>query len=210
MMKRVVGIDVGATQKGFHVVLLEGGRFKPAHFKNMAKLVSWVKMHQPLAIAIDSPCRWARDGGSRNCERSLQINGERISCFSTPTQSRASSSSFYDWVRNGLGLYRLLEATHPIYDGGVVEPPVLCETFPQAVACMLAGRKVSAKSKGRIRRQILSGAGYDATGLRNIDLVDAALCALAAEALLDGRYQKFGQAEDGFIITPQQTPDDKE
>jgi hypothetical protein len=38
--------------------------------------------------------------------------------------------------------------------------------------------------------------------LSNIDLVDAALCALAAQALLAGRFQTYGDAREGFIVVP--------
>lgn len=201
-MKTYLGIDVGGPRKGFHTVALRGREFEPRAFGNVEELVNWVRELKPLAIAIDAPCAWSADGGSRECERTLRIGADRISCFSTPTQARASGRSFYDWVRNGLALYQALAPDYPLYTGENTLGPVLCETFPQAVACMLAGRKVSARHKSPVRRQILRAATYDPDGLSNIDLVDAALCAIAAKALVAGRHMKFGNTQEGFIVTP--------
>lgn len=202
MMRSVIGIDVGGARKGFHAVAMQGQSFVTFASPELEKLSRWLQLMQPAAIAIDAPSSWAVEGGSRTCERMLRIGDERISCFSTPTEERAAGSSFYDWVRNGLTLYQALQATHSLYSGGEVKAPVVGETFPQAVACMLAGRKVSAKRKARVRREVLDESGYDVRGLHNIDLVDAALCALTAEALIQNRFVAFGRPEDGFIVTP--------
>ena len=200
-MNACLGIDVGGPRKGFHAVLLRESKFEPHAFVSVEGLLKWIGEMQPQAIAIDAPCGWSMDGGSRECERALRIGNERISCFSTPTRARAGSS-FYGWVRNGLELYRALGHDYRLHDGGEPSGPLLCETFPQAVACMLAGRKVPARHKSPVRRRVLRDAGYDPDGLGNIDLVDAALCAIAAKALLSGRFQAFGNAAEGFIITP--------
>jgi hypothetical protein len=39
--------------------------------------------------------------------------------------------------------------------------------------------------------------------LTNIDYVDAALCALSARAVLLGKFDVYGNAFDGVIVTPQ-------
>lgn len=201
-MKSYLGIDVGGPRKGFHAVALRGREFEPRAFRDTGDLVNWVHELKPAAIAIDAPCAWSADGGSRECERTLRIGAERISCFSTPTQARAEGRAFYDWVRNGLTLYQALAPDYSLYAGEKTRGPILCETFPQAVACMLAGRKVSARRKSPVRRQVLRDAAFNPDGLRNIDEVDAALCAIAAESLAAGRHEEFGNAKEGFIVTP--------
>jgi predicted RNase H-like nuclease len=53
-----------------------------------------------------------------------------------------------------------------------------------------------------VRRAALKREGYDVSGLPNIDFVDAALCAAAADAFRINRYQLFGDREEGFIVVP--------
>ena len=36
----------------------------------------------------------------------------------------------------------------------------------------------------------------------NIDLVDAALCAVAANAVLAGRFKSYGDLAEGFVLAP--------
>jgi len=77
------------------------------------------------------------------------------------------------------------------------------ETFPHAIMWAMAGGKVvSAKSKVKTRREALQNRGYDTGTLSNIDFVDAALCAIAANESRKGNYQRFGNREEGFIIVP--------
>jgi predicted RNase H-like nuclease len=104
---------------------------------------------------------------------------------------------------NGAKLFAALEKSHKLLDDETVAgQPVCFETFPQAVACALAGERVSAKQKGTVRRGLLVRAGVATEALTNIDRVDAALCALAAHRFLQGRYRKFGDARSGYIVTP--------
>ena len=65
-----------------------------------------------------------------------------------------------------------------------------------------AGEWVSAKHKGKVRRELLVKANVAIDALTNIDTVDAALCALAAHYVLLGRYRMFGDAQTGFIVVP--------
>ena len=60
-----------------------------------------------------------------------------------------------------------------------------------------------AKEKKQNRREVLRAANLDVTKLPNIDYVDAALCALAADHLLRGSFKAYGTADDGFIVVPQ-------
>lgn len=61
---------------------------------------------------------------------------------------------------------------------------------------------VPAKPKVPSRRRILQDWGYDADSLPNIDFLDAALCAVAAEAFREGRSKHFGRRNEGFIVIP--------
>ena len=66
----------------------------------------------------------------------------------------------------------------------------------------LAGKVVSARRKGVVRRELLRAAGIAMQHLTNIDVVDAALCALTAQALLARRFKAYGDAGEGFIVVP--------
>jgi len=157
------------------------------------------------------------DGGSRQAERELEIDGDKIHCFSTPTRVRAEEhleharqqgrSDFYGWVRNGMSLFHALADVWPLYRGEC-QFPFSVETFPHAVACYLEGRRVA---RGvRARRQLLDRvlAGPISGQLGNADFVDAALCALAARAFGGQQggpgqtYRQFGNPQEGFIVVP--------
>ncbi len=45
-------------------------------------------------------------------------------------------------------------------------------------------------------------AGIDISALTNMDLVDAALCALTAQHLVAGSIKTYGDITDGFIVVP--------
>jgi predicted nuclease with RNAse H fold len=198
----VVGIDVGGPRKGFHAVALREGSYLDTFASPDARdLAAWCVQAGARAVAIDAPCRWSRSGRARPAERALAAEG--IHAFATPSLEAAEGRAFYGWMRNGAALYEVMEQHFPLFDGGnAVSGPVCCETFPQAVACALAGKVVSARHKTTVRRELLGEAGIATQPLSNIDLVDAALCALAAQALLAGRFQAYGDAREGFIVVP--------
>lgn len=201
----VVGIDVGGKAKGFHAVALRDGKFYERITSCCStEIADWCFALDPLIIAIDAPCKWSVNGSSRKAERDLNINGEVIQCFKTPTCDRASNnlSGFYSWVFNGVELYQALSPHYPLFDGRCNEKQTCIETFPHAVVCSLAGKVVSASPKAKTRREALRKAGYDDSQLPNIDFVDAALCALTAKAFLDGKYTCFGDPDEGYIVVP--------
>lgn len=201
----VVGIDVGGAKKGFHAVALRNGAFVRAAESDPAAIVAWCVVQKATVVAVDAPCAWSRKDSSRKAERDLRLFGEKIHCFATPTRERAkdNNKSFYCWVFNGEKLYQQLQNHYPLFNGEQCEGPVCIETFPHAAACALAGRVVSAKHKAKVRREVLQRRGYDAGILSNIDYVDAAICAVVAEAFRIGRYHPpFGNHEEGFIIVP--------
>lgn len=198
----VVGIDVGANEKGFHAVALRNGAFWSFRSPDPAHIAEWCRELEAKIIAIDAPCAWSASGGSRLAERSLTMAGKTIQCFKTPTRSVAEGRNFYDWVRNGEALYRTLSGHYELFDGASRVGNIMFETFPHAVLCALAGKLVSARRKSSTRRQSLRVQGYAPDTLRRIDYVDAGLCALTAERFLLGETVSFGDATEGFIVIP--------
>jgi predicted RNase H-like nuclease len=199
----VVGIDVGAKRKGFHAVAMrDRGLVDCATHIDPAWIVRWCRRHYATIVAVDAPCKWSQSGSSRRAERDLRLPDGKIHCFSTPMRKQAINRGFYDWIFNAETLYRQLTADYPLFDGARGSGPACIETFPHAVVCFMAGRIVLARPKARVRREALENSGYDTRGLANIDFVDAALCALAAEAFRTDRYHSFGDRAEGFIVVP--------
>ncbi|HKT33254.1 MAG TPA: DUF429 domain-containing protein [Nitrospira sp.] len=198
----VAGIDVGGTKKGFHVVALRGKTIVAMLSRCRAQeAVAWCREHRVSAVAIDAPCRWSLTGRARPCERELA--GLGLSCFSTPCQSIGTVHPFYRWMVNGAELVRLLTPHYRIYDDPIALIEPLCfETFPQAIACALSGKRLSAKRKRVDRRRVLKESGLAIQCLTAIDEIDAALCALTAQYVLDGRFRAYGDAVEGFILIP--------
>lgn len=198
----VVGIDVGGGKKGFHAVALHDGKFTDKTTnRDPAAIVGWCLDHKARVVAVDAPCRWSKYGSSRLAER--ELSKQSIWCFSSPTKERALHRDFYKWMLNGEKLYECLESRqYPRFDGNRTAGQICIETFPHAIVCALAGRVVSAKPKATVRRFALQGRGYDISGLPNVDFVDAALCAVTANAFHNGGYQLYGDRDEGFIVVP--------
>ena len=206
----VVGIDVGGERKGFHAVAFFNGRFVDK-VKNADPgiITTWCIIHKAKIVAVDAPCLWSLKGSSRLVERELNIAGEKIHCFATPTREKAISNKakFYDWVLNGEKLYKALESNkYPLFNYKRTKGNVCIETFPHAVVCAMAGQVIPAKPKLERRRDALEHLGLDITDLNNIDFLDAALCAVAANEFLKGKYHAFGDRHEGFIVVPAATP----
>lgn len=197
----VVGIDVGGTRKGFHAVALRDGAFmEGSHRTTPSDIREWCRDVDADIVAVDAPCRWSATGRARPAERELAREG--IFAYATPTRGVAEAKSFYQWMLNGAALYRLLQNEYKLFDGRKANERICLETFPQAAACALAGRVLPAKQKGIDRREVLRRAGIDTSRLTNIDYVDAALCAVVAESVRQGRYATYGDAQGGFIVVP--------
>lgn len=201
------GIDVGGERKGFHAVALRGLQVSGCFASpDAAAVADWCRAQGALAVGVDAPCRWSATGRARAAERILMQRG--IACFASPTRAVAEAHprNYYGWMLCGAALFAALEQSHRLYDGGAVTAatPVCFETFPQAVACILAGRTVAARDKRAVRRGLLEGAGIDTARLTHIDWIDAALCALAARACLQGRCEAIGDAVEGHIVLPVQ------
>lgn len=209
----VVGIDVGGEKKGFHAVALANGSYhdcirpKGVTKVGVAELVGWVRELQATVVAIDAPCRWSEDDHCRPAERALMQEG--IWCFSTPTRERAVEhpNKYFDWMLQGESLFRALEADFPLCRELPTAGQRCCfETYPHAITWHLRGGNADASHKGSQRRDLLERAGIDTGALTNIDLVDAALCALTAHYAATGvecrSFPESGGSTSGLIIVP--------
>ncbi len=203
----VVGIDVGGLRKGFHAVAFKGGTYyAKCSTTSIPKLVTWCcSTVQAQVVGIDAPCRWSNDGRARPAER--QLMGSGIWCFSTPTYQMAldHSTDHFGWMLNGAELFQALELTHPLPAGFPFESGKKCcfETFPHAIASALLPPPVLAANKRKDRKKVLKQFGVDTSELINIDLIDAALCALTAHFAASGQECKaYGERATGLMILP--------
>lgn len=187
-MWEFAGIDVGGKTKGFHLVgLSEDNNLQSRHVLAPGDAVRTLKSWGARVVAVDAPMSWAAEGRARISERQLESYG--IHCFKTPCESIAHDKSFYDWVRNGLALYDVLSEhkyRRPIELSKVDKRSLrMIETFPHAIAMRLSTSDSRGRSKVRFRRQVLRENEINESQLRNIDFVDAALCALLARIYLE-------------------------
>jgi predicted RNase H-like nuclease len=128
---------------------------------------------------------------------------EGITCYYAPTEQKAREHAFYTWMLPGRALFDALASSYPLFLGESSSDGRTCiETFPHAVACAMAGELVSAKKKHVVRRELLERAGLSTAELSNIDEVDAALCAVAADHFARGKFKSYGDRKGGFIIVP--------
>ena len=205
----VVGIDVGGPKKGLHAVALRGGQYHAQLATcDVDEMVRWCRALGATVIAIDAPCGWSTDGKGRPAEQELMK--EKIWCFSSPLRSKAIDhpTNYYGWMLFGEELYQALKRTHPIT---TVWPPVRerysFETFPHAITWHLRGGNATARNKRVQRTQALEAMGVSTEALTNIDLLDAALCALTAQlAVTNTSLLKFGEGVTGFIMVPPMRP----
>lgn len=200
----VVGIDVGSVRKGFHAVALRNGSYdRDDHFSDPEALAAWCVELGAVAIGVDTPCRWSPDGRARTAER--QLMSCRIWCFSTPSRETACShpKGHFDWMLNGERLLSAIQRSHVLYSGGPRPgASFVFETFPHGVACALAGKNLSARSKRVDRRGLLVELGVALDALTNMDLIDAALCAVTAHRVMQDAYWSVGDSDGGFMLLP--------
>lgn len=196
-----VGVDVGAEAKGFHAVALHRNEVIARHHAADAREIhAWCVSHDALAVGVDAPCRWRSAREPRKAER--EMAQEKIFCFATPSEDAARRTAFHRWMLNGAALYAELDKDFALYDGRDITSGICFETFPQAIACALAGRVLSATRKRFERKVLLEKAGVKTATLTSIDYVDAALCALTARHLVEGRFKAYGDRETGYIVVP--------
>ena len=206
MKRRVVGIDVGGSRKGFHAVALEGGAFLARHQTSCVEdLADWCRDEIGASIvAIDAPCRWSTGGRVRPAERELLAHG--IRCFLTPSRRVAVQhpKHYYEWMLRGAELFRALEKTHPLCREAPTGDVACCfETFPHAISWHLRGGNAAAAKKKAQRVALLRRHGGYAACLVSIDWIDAALCAVVAAMAAAARPLKiYGEEHTGYIIVP--------
>lgn len=202
----VVGIDVGGARKGFHAVALADGIYLDRkQTPSVREVVRWVRKEiGAQVVAIDSPCRWGSGKSGRAAELELLAAGVR--CFITPTRREAlrNTTGFYHWMLRGAELFRVLEKTHPLcHAGKAAGGKCTFETFPHAITWHLRGGKADAIRKRPQRLALLRRHGISVAALTNMDWIDAALCALAAEMFAAGHGMHFyGDRNTGHIVVP--------
>lgn len=203
--RAVAGIDIGGDGKGNNLVILRGVDIVcNVRKETPEQMLEKCLQFDVAAVGIDAPCQWRTGAAGRQAERALAQ--QSISLFATPTRelALASKSGFYGWMFNGERIYNVFAPHFPLYtNAGTSVGPVCFETFPHAITCaLLKNEAASAKQKRTQRRQVLEDAGIQTVTLRSIDEVDAALCALTANLLLEGRVVAHGDASGGFIVVP--------
>ncbi len=196
----VIGIDVGGPRKGFHAVVLREGQICGTKTDCDPKvIVEWCLEQKASVVGVDAPCNWSQNK-HREAERLLNQAG--MHCFYTPTRERAQCNPFYSWMLNGETLFTALRKHFPLFIGRRQAKRVCFETFPHAIVCALSGRIVPAHPKTSVRREVLKNLGLDITLLTNIDLVDAALCAVTADAFSRGDVKLYGDTKEGYVVVP--------
>ena len=192
-MAEVIGIDVGGKRKGFHAMLLSAQSIQAVfEHTDPLQLVAWSLSHQPAVVAIDAPCGWSASGGSRQSERNIAHQCKRIPSFCTPTRERAAQSRFYDWVFNGERLYQAFQR-HSI-------TPI--ETYPHGVSEIILQRSPLPVKKQARRQAALARMNLLDPCLTSVDLIDAALAALTADAFREHLTHAFGNELEGKIHLP--------
>ena len=209
----VAGVDVGGARKGFHAVALKDGAYHSQRSsKDAAEIAEWCRdAIQAQVIAIDAPCCWRSTSEARLSERQLLREG--ITCFLTPTRDEAVShpTNYYGWMLNGEALFHALAPTHPLCQSLPLTAgqPCCFETFPHAITQALSDAPTRARDKRVVRRGLLALAGVATDTLTNIDLMDAALCALAAHFVAVGSPCRcYGETDTGLIVVPEGKPMD--
>ncbi len=111
-------------------------------------------------------------------------------------------------MQAGFRLFELLKAAgwrH--FDGGPVpEGPIVCEYYPYAAFCALAGGGVPKKSSpgGRLRRlELLEEAGVRGDiDFLTVDQIDALVGAVTAHAVRNLKAAWYGDRTEGVLVTP--------
>jgi predicted nuclease with RNAse H fold len=192
---RWIGVDVGGSRKRFDVAVVDEHELVSLQARQRcADVVVLVEEVEPAVVAIDSPRCCALPGKKlRECERRIarEICGIRW----TPDATAVLSSSYYEWVVEGLALHASL---------GDRDVDVI-EVFPTASWTRWVGRRGS-RSRARWTHEGLAMLGLHGVPARtNQDQRDAIAAALTAR-------QRTGRAteEVGEIVVPLRSQDPSE
>lgn len=185
-----VGIDVGASKKGFHIAVKkvdEASCYSLLHAHNPTHIVAYITNVAHIlqgrcrCIAIDCPPKAIIESDdTRLAEKELRARGYRI--IWTPRKEEHKK----DWMINGENLWNTLQNAFPDTE--------MIETFPTANADYILG------SNTLIPMDILFGKTKRAYYK---DYLDAAICAATAEKMLKGQTTVLGAAD---ILGPVHIP----
>ena len=105
------GVDVGGRRKGFHLAVVDGARLVdgPVRVRSPREVIDRLRESRPRLVAVDSPRVPAPAGArSRPCEREFAAAGI-CGLRYTPDRRAIASSPYYEWIAQGLALYRALD-----------------------------------------------------------------------------------------------------
>jgi predicted nuclease with RNAse H fold len=177
-----MGVDVGGRRKGFDfAVVSRTAVIELGARATIEDVLAACGRHKPTLVAVDSPCAPAPDGArSRHGERSLAraVCGIRW----TPDAVSLADGDYFEWIREGLALYRALHAAGA--------PAV--EVFPTASWTRWfgerQGQRRSAWTRNGLKQIPLSGVPTRT----NQDQRDAIAAALTAKQHTEGLTELFG------------------
>jgi predicted nuclease with RNAse H fold len=177
-----MGVDVGGPRKGFDVALVADRRVVEVRRRQAVDdVVALVLSAEPAVVAIDSPRTCADPGHTyRPEEKALRdaVCGIRW----TPPRSALDGNPYYEWIVEGLRLYRALE-------------PCLAEViecFPTASWTRWLG------PRGGRPRSLWTAEGLAALEFEGVpprtsqDMRDAIAAAVTARDYQAGRFEAFG------------------
>jgi predicted nuclease with RNAse H fold len=187
MMAVWMGVDVGGARKRFDVALVDDRRLVDLRRRQSVEdVVASVERAGPAVVAIDSPRSCAAPGHTHRPDE-LVLRNAVCGIRWTPPLSELDGNPYYEWIIEGLRLYRALED----------QPVEVIECFPTASWTRWIGPR-----NGR-RRSDWSRAGLAALGLEDVpsrntqDERDAIAAAVTARDYSRGRFEAFGE-----IIVP--------
>ena len=187
------GVDVGGARKGFHAAVVDDERVVagPTGLADARTVVEWLRPHEPIVVAVDSPVCAAAEGSlSREGERALarDVCGIRY----TPEEPRLEGG-YYEWIRNGFSLYRELEAAREeLYRELEADRLEVIECFPTASWTRWAGPKGTEPQAEWSSRALADLGVADVPPRLSQDGRDAIAAAVTARLYSVGRVQRFG------------------
>ena len=195
-----VGIDVGAERKGFHLAAVdERGVVCGPERLRLEAVVGRVRELDPVVVALDSPRSYAAPGETRREAERLfaeaKVCGIRWTADEAAVRAaRATGSSYYEWIVNGLRLYDALERE------GLGERVVEC--FPTASWTVWSGKRRDGRAAWtRAALKSLALSGLPSRRL-NQDDRDAVAAALTARLVSQAGVHMFG----GELAVPTRRP----
>jgi len=182
-VRRWLGVDVGASRKGFDVALVDDRRLIATHGGlDRAAVVELVEEARPTLVAIDSPRSCAPDGETARADE-LELNRRICGIRWTPDVANVFGNPYYAWITEGLALFDALTAR------GVEA----IEVFPTASWTRWLGKRGSQSraSWSRLGLQILALDGVPERTSQ--DQRDAIAAAVTARQHSRGETERIGE-----------------